>query len=283
MLRMRGLCTLLAAFCLLAACDDHSAERVREEQQRQRTADSLALKVAVTPTLDCLPLFVAQQADLFAREGIDVRLLEYQAQMDQDTAVARGHAEGMTTDSVRAEWLRKEGVALQTVERTALKWQLISNKTARIKLLQQLDDKMVAMTRHSATDSLARLAVKTARLIPDRVFRIQVNDVSIRLAMLETGIMDAMLLPEPQATQARMGGHQVLMDTDTLGLQWGIIAFTKEAMADTMRQRQVETFLKVYRQACDSIAENGLPHYRDLIAARCHVKAETADSLRNDK
>jgi len=279
MLRKGHLLMMLAAGWLLAACADHSAQEAREQARRQFVEDSMALKVAVMPTLDCLPLFVAQQADLFAQQGLDVRLMEYQAQMDQDTAVERGHVEGLATDSVRAEWLRRKGVALQTVGQTSLKWQLISNKTARIKLLVQLDDKMVAMTRYSATDSLAKMAVKKARLIPDRVFRIQVNDVNVRLAMLETGVMDAMLLPEPQATQARLGGHHVLLDTDSLGLHWGILAFTREAMADTMRQRQVETFLKVYRQACDSIAANGYTHYRELIAARCHVNAATVDSL----
>ena len=136
------------------------------------------------------------------------------------------------------------------------------------------------MTRYSATDMLAQKAIDSVGLKPERVFRIQVNDVGIRLGMLETGIMDAVLLPEPQATQARLGGHPVLMDTDSLGLHLGIIVFTEEAMADSMRQHQVEQLLAVYQQALDSIAHYGLPHYRDVIVRCCKVKPEVVDSIK---
>jgi NitT/TauT family transport system substrate-binding protein len=97
--------------------------------------------------------------------------------------------------------------------------------------------------------------------------------------MLENNIMDAMLLPEPQATQARMGGHPAILDTDSMGLHLGVIVFSEEAMADTMRQRQVEQFLKVYRAASDSIASRGFGAYRDIISSYCHVRREVADSI----
>ena len=264
---------------LLAACGDDAGERAAKVRREQQRADSLALKVAVTPTLDCLPLYLAEQQGWFEREGVRVQLRPYTAQMDQDTALLRQRVEGMTTDRERLEWIREQGGRVREVAPTSLKWQLVTNKTARIKLLRQLDDKMVAMTRRSATDMLARRFIDSVKLLPERVFRIQVNDVGVRLAMLENGIMDAMLLPEPQATQARLQGHPALLDTDSMGLHLGVIVFTEQAMGDTMRQHQVEQFLKVYRMACDTLIAQGAKPYRELIAATCHVRPETADSL----
>jgi NitT/TauT family transport system substrate-binding protein len=98
--------------------------------------------------------------------------------------------------------------------------------------------------------------------------------------MLENGIMDAMLLPEPQATQARLGGHHVLMDTDSMGLHLGVIVFSKEALADTARQGQVERFVRVYQMARDSVAARGLGYYRKLIVDHCHVRQEIVDSIK---
>ncbi|MBQ8096345.1 MAG: ABC transporter substrate-binding protein [Prevotella sp.] len=276
---MKKIFLLLAAGLLLAACGDDAGERAAKVRRQQFIADSLALKVAVTPTLDCLPLYLAEQEGWFEREGVSVQLRPYTAQMDQDTALLRQRVEGMTTDRVRLDWIREQGGRVREVATTSLKWQLLTNKTARIKLLHQLDDKMVAMTRRSATDMLARRFIDSVKLLPERVFRIQVNDVSVRLSMLENGIMDAMLLPEPQATQARLQGHPALLDTDSMGLRLGVIVFTEQAMADTMRQRQVEQFLKVYQMACDTLAARGMKPYRELIAATCHVRPETADSL----
>ena len=276
---MRQVFLFVFAVMLLATCGDDAAERAAQARREQQIADSMALKVAVTPTLDCLPLYVAEQEGWFEREGVSVQLRPYTAQMDQDTALLRGHVEGMTSDRIRLDWIREQGMEVKEVAETSLKWQLVTNKTARIKLLKQLDDKMLAMTRRSATDMLARKAIDSVGLQPERVFRIQVNDVLVRLGMLENGIMDAMLLPEPQATQARLGGHHVLMDTDSMGLHLGVIVFSQQALADTMRQRQVEQFLHVYQMARDTIAVRGLKTYRQLIATRCHVRPEIADSL----
>lgn len=276
---MRQVFLFLFATLLLTACGDDAAERAAQTRREQQMADSMALKVAVTPTLDCLPLYVAEQEGWFEREGVSVQLRPYTAQMDQDTALLRGHVEGMTSDSIRLDWIREQGMEVKAVAETSLKWQLVTNKTARIKLLKQLDDKMLAMTRRSATDMLARHIVDSAGLQPERVFRIQVNDVDVRLSMLENGIMDALLLPEPQATQARLQGHPMLLDTDSMGLHLGVIAFTRQALADTMRQRQVEQFLRVYQMACDTVAARGYRHYRQLIADRCHVRPEIVDSI----
>ena len=65
-----------------------------------------------------------------------------------------------------------------------------------------MDDKMVAMTRYSVTDLLSDMVVDSAKLKPERVFRIQINDVNVRLKMLENNEMDALLMTEPYATQA---------------------------------------------------------------------------------
>ena len=277
---MRHILTIALAAALLLACGtDDGKGTATAESRTKATADSAALKVAVTPTLDCLPLYVADEEGWFAREGVDVALCPYQAQMDQDTALLRHHVDGMTTDRERLKWIERQGGKVEEVATTSLKWQLLTYRVARIRQLRQLDEEMIAMTRYSATDMLAQKVIDSVGLKPERVFRIQVNDVAIRLAMLETGVIDAVLLPEPQATQGRNGGHFMLMDTDSLGLQLGVIVFTKEALADTLRRQQVDRFLKVYDMARDSIAANGLKRYRDLIVRCCQVKPETVDSL----
>ena len=48
------------------------------------------------------------------------------------------------------------------------------------------------------------------------------------------------------------------------------------------RAQQFELFIKAYNQACDSINQYGVLHYRDLIVKRCKMKANVVDSLPND-
>jgi len=266
---------------LMAGCDRHKPTADKADDNYQ-AADSATLKVAVMPTLDCLPLYVAESCGLFEQQGADIRLVPFMAQMDCDTAFARGHVEAMVTDLVRAERLRQQGIKVGYATATDLYWLLLTAKHARIKQLKQLDDKMIAMTRFSATAMLADQLVDSAGLATERVFRIQVNNVLTRLNMLENGIMDAMLLPEPQATAARLLDSQTLYDTRRDSLFMGVLAVSEVAMADTLRKQQMEALLKAYDQACDSLNERGMAAYKDIVAQQCKVKAQVADSLPQD-
>ena len=245
-----------------------SYEETKRQTRAQRLKlwreDSAALKIAVMPTLDCLPVFLAKDHQMFDT-AVDIRLKRFTAQMDCDTAIMRGRVEGAFSDLVRTERIIQLGTPLDYVAATNAYWLLISNRQLRMSSLKHLDDKMLAMTRYSVTDLLGDLAVDSAQLKPERVFRIQINDVNVRLKMLENNEMDAMLLTEPQATQALTGRHKVLLDTRKLDMQMGVLAFVQKGMDDHNRRRQMETFMKGYREACDSLNHYGVRHYQDVI------------------
>ena len=260
---------------LLAGCGQSYEEtkRLRQEQQRRELSeDSAALKVAVMPTLDCLPLYVAEEREMFDTVA-DIRLKLYTAQMDCDTALLRGRVEIAVSDLVRAERMKGEKVKERKGEKVKLSyltstnayWLLIGNRNQRITDLKHLDDHMLAMTRYSVTDMLGDLAVDSAKLKSERVFRIQVNDVNVRLDMLENNEMDALLMTQPQLTQALLKKHHVLLDTRKLDMQMGVLAEDSVKMSDPNRQRQREVLIKGYNMACDSLNHYGVKHYSDVI------------------
>lgn len=282
---MKNVVLMAVAMLVAVACGQSYEEQKRlsrSERQRLAKENEAALKIAVMPTLDCLPLYVARQYHLFDSLGADVRLKLYNAQMDCDTALVNKRVEGAVTDMVRATRMETLGTPLVYITTTNAYWQLITNRIARIKELKQLNDKMIAMTRYSVTDMLADHAVDSARLISEMVFRIQVNDVDVRLRMLQNNEMDAVLLTEPQATVARMQKNPVLMDSRKVGMKMGVIAARQEARNDTARQKQWNVLLKAYNMACDSINKHGLKHYSQLISQYCKVNAAVVNALPAD-
>lgn len=280
---MRKLLLLLTGFLLLASCGESYEETKRvSRQNRLRLAreDSAALKIAVLPTLDCLPLYVAKELMLFDTAVVDVRLKPFTAHMDGDTALMGQTAEGAVTDLVRMQRLvLKKGAKIHYVALTDGCWQLVTNRNARIRQLKHLDDKMVAMTRYSLTDMLTDKVVDSAKVKSEFVFRIQVNDVNVRLQMLQNNMMDALWLPEPQATIARMAKNPVLADSRQMKMNFGVIAFNQKKMRSFERKQQLEAFVKGYDAACDSINKYGIGRYRQLIAKFCKVSPEVVDSL----
>lgn len=253
-------------------------EKTRIAAAEVRRLDSLAFKMAVTPTLDCLPLFVAKDCRLFDTLGVQVHLKEMNAQMDIDEALRKGQVEGGVTDVMRAQRLMSKGVHLSYITATNAYWQLFSNKKARIKELRQLGDKKIAMTRYSATDYLANVAVDSVK--PDNpVFRIQINDVIVRLKMLLNNEMDAVLLPEPQATTARIEKHPMHMDSRSKDLRLGALVVTDRVNRDERRRQQLDAFKKAYDLACDSINQRGLKHYARIIKKYCQTDDRTVAAL----
>ena len=243
---------------------DETKRLKQEKRTRELREDSAALKVAVMPTLDCLPLYVAEERELFDTV-VDIRLKCYTAQMDCDTALQRGRVEMAVSDLVRAERMKSSKLKLHYLTSTNAYWLLIGNRNQRITNLSHLDDRMLAMTRYSVTDLLGDLAVDSAKLKTERVFRIQVNDVNVRLDMLENNEMDALLMTQPQVTQALLLKHHVLLDTRQLDMQMGVIVEDSVVMSHPNRQRQREVLIKGYNMACDSLNHFGLKHYSDII------------------
>ncbi|MBR2204744.1 MAG: ABC transporter substrate-binding protein [Prevotella sp.] len=264
---MKKLLIGMVVALLIVGCGqsyDETKRLKQEKRTRELREDSAALKVAVMPTLDCLPLFVAEEREMFDTI-VDIRLKYYTAQMDCDTALQRGRVEMAVSDLVRAERMKGEKLKLHYLTSTNAYWLLIGNRNQRITNLSHLDDRMLAMTRYSVTDLLGDLAVDSAKLKTERVFRIQVNDVNVRLDMLENNEMDALLMTQPQVTQALLLKHHVLLDTRQLDMQMGVIVEDSVVMSHPNRQRQREVLIKGYNMACDSLNQFGIKHYSDII------------------
>lgn len=272
------LCILILLFSSCGSSPEEVKRQTRAERARLKTEDSLALKVAVLPTLDCLPIYIGVEQGLFKESGVDVHLRKWNAQMDCDTAIIGGSIEGTVTDLIRGERMKRKGVALRYVAATNTYWQMIANRTTRVNSVSQLGDKMIAMTRYSATDYLTDYYMKGAKTSA-AFFKIQINDVKLRLQMLQNNAMDAMWLPEPQATAARQLKNVVLKDSQKDDIRLGVIAFREKAMNDARIHKQVDNFITVYNMACDSINKNGLQHYSELISKYCGVDEETVSAL----
>lgn len=257
-------------------------QRTRAEREEQARQEKAALKIGVLPTLDCLPLFIAQDDSLFASKGVDVRLRLNGAQIDNDTCFVGQHIEGMVTDKIRAERIARQGMPVMTLAETNAYWLLFANPKSRIHELSQLGDKMVAMTRYSVTDHLTDVALKGVKT-HGSVFRVQFNDVRLRLKMLENNEMDALWLPEPQATKARLMESPVLYDARKSKVNYGVIVFNQKVMQDAKRQRQLKQFVAAYNAAVDSISKHGVGAYGALIKKYCGSDDKTVKALPNLK
>lgn len=253
-------------------------EKIMKVKKADLQKDSMAFKVAVTPTLDCLPIYVAKESGIFDSIGVDVSLKMKNSLMECDEIMRKGQVECMNSDLMRTERLKRQGIPLSYITATNAYWQMIGNKKGRIKEIGNLGDKMIAISRYSATDYLATLAIDSIK--PKKpVFRIQVNDVFVRLMMLVNNEMDAVMLTEPQATTARLNNNVVMMDSRQKDIQLGVIAIHTSRTKDTRRKNQLKKFEQAYNMAVDSINDKGMDHYSAVIMKYCKTDLATIKAL----
>ena len=269
---------LILAVLTLVSCGKSDKELQAERQAQkvaEREAYQKAYKIAVMPTMDCLPAYLLKDSLLYDTAKVDIRLCRFNAQMDCDTAMIGGSVQAAFSDLVRTERLKhRNKVLMHYLTDTNLNWQLIADKESKLKQLSDLSDKIVAMTRFSGTDLLTDMAVKKAK--PKyQVFRVQVNDVLVRLAMLQNHEIDAYWFAEPQITKALSADNNSLFNSEDAGVHLGVVAI----MDKVRRQDEEAAFAAAYDKAVEQINKNGVKYYSALIQKYMKVDESVVRAL----
>ena len=269
---------LILAVLTLVSCGKSDKELQAERQAQklaEREAYQKAYKIAVMPTMDCLPAYLLKDSLLYDTAKVDIRLCRFNAQMDCDTAMIGGSVQAAFSDLVRTERLKhRNKVLMHYLTDTNLNWQLIADKDSKLKQLSDLSDKIVAMTRFSGTDLLTDMAVKKAK--PKyQVFCVQVNDVLVRLAMLQNHEIDAYWFAEPQITKALSADNNSLFNSEDAGVHLGVVAI----MDKVRRQDEEAAFAAAYDKAVEQINKNGVKYYSALIQKYMKVDESVVRAL----
>ena len=269
---------LILAVLTFVSCGKSEKELQAERQAQklaEREAYQKAYKIAVMPTMDCLPAYLLKDSLLYDTAKVDIRLCWFNAQMDCDTAMIGGSVQAAFSDLVRTERLKhRNKVLMHYLTDTNLNWQLIADKDSKLKQLSDLSDKIVAMTRFSGTDLLTDMAVKKAK--PKyQVFRVQVNDVLVRLAMLQNHEIDAYWFAEPQITKALSADNNSLFNSEDAGVHLGVVAI----MDKVRRQDEEAALAAAYDKAVEQINKNGVKYYSALIQKYMKVDESVVRAL----
>lgn len=252
-------------FSLVFSCSDEEAvaRLSKAEKEALRRADSAALKIGVLPTEDCLPIVVAKELRLFDTLGVSVHLRHYGAMSECRIALRDSLVQGAVIDSLLMSQMKALGTSLYEGMKTDMRWQFLTSRKARVSRMEQMADKNVAADSHGESHRLAEAAVDSLVKKGQLVFIIQVEDLKIRTKMLNTGNVDAALLPEPFATKARNQGANVIKSVKSSPV--GVLALRTESMKPKERKEQFRLFLKAVDAANDSIKKYGKAHYMKLL------------------
>ena len=177
-----------------------------------KDSDSMVIHIAVLPTEECQPFYVAQQRGLYDSLGVVVQLDTFLAAMDADTAFMNNQVQLLVSDSLKARYLNRitKKDSIISIITDTLRLSMMTGKPTRIKSINSLKEKIIAVTRNSAIDYFADQTMDKANIKREYLNRPQINNIALRADMLNLNQYDGAILPEPYATQCEeLGAYRI--------------------------------------------------------------------------
>ena len=169
---------------------------------------------------DQLPAWVAKDAGIFAKNGLDVQLIFFTggstailALVSGDVPITQVSGPGLVSSGIGGS-----DAVFVAAGITSLNYVLMGKPG--VKTIEQLKGGTLAISRFgSATDSIARFALKRVGLsVGKDVTLIQVGSGPERLGALQTGRVTAAVINPPSSFIAEKRGMAVLADVAQMGL-----------------------------------------------------------------
>lgn len=253
------------------------ADSAAHEAAAKERPDSTALRVALLPTADCLPLYYAARSGLFDSLKVKVVLRSFEAQADCDTALLGSSADISASNLATAllQYARSPETAL--LMRTQGRWSVAVSGVLRIKKPDLLKHRMIAVARNSASDQVSAEVMEKAGLGYDDAFRPQINSLPLRAAMLDNNQVDAAALPEPWSSAARAAGHRVVFASEA---QPGCIVVKKSILSDKGKTETLRRFVRAYNAAVSALNKKGKAAVRTVLLKDYKLTPAAVDSFK---
>jgi NitT/TauT family transport system substrate-binding protein len=214
------------------------------------------LKIAVLPIIDTLPMYVAQQEDLFAKHGVDVEFIPVASAPERDQLLAAGGADGTINETLAVMLFNKEGVQMQVV-RYALRptagsghFFILASAQSGISSVDGLKGVEIGVSQGTVIEYV------TERLLQadgsSEIKTVAVPKIPDRMALLASGELSAGVMPDPLASLVvSQGGVIVADDSSHPEYGFSVISFRKDVI--DMNPEAVKGFLAALEEATEML------------------------------
>ena len=272
MRKLISLCCVVTVL-LLASCSATESANA-ENQDAAQTLQPLTM--AMMPSLDGLPIFIADEMGFFKEQGLEVKLERFSAARDRDIAFQTSEdIDGLIFDLIALSIYAEAGVDMLAVASTLGHASLIGAEG--IESLGDLNESTVLISRSTAMEYILNRALMAAGLTPNDVIIEEVPSLPTRLEMLRNGNAHAATLPEPFATIAKDAGLNVVTTTRDLGINPFILAFRRQTVED--KAQELQAFFKGIDAAVDYLNTTDREEFIDILIDVVGYPADTRDTL----
>ncbi|HYG33859.1 MAG TPA: ABC transporter substrate-binding protein, partial [Clostridia bacterium] len=224
-------------------------------------AQKTPLKFTALRILDVLPMYVAQEEGFFEKHGVTVELLPVASPPERDQLVSIGQADGMINEISGTLYFNKDKVQVQIVRfaRSATPethlFSILASKQSGITTVEELKGKSIGISDGTIIAYLTDRMLAEENFGPEDIKTTSIPSLSDRMTLLNSGQLDAAMLPEPLTSLAiQQGAVVVLDDSKYPEYSNSTITFRKDVL--DKRPEDVRNFLAAIEDAVNAINAN---------------------------
>jgi NitT/TauT family transport system substrate-binding protein len=248
---------------------------------RQDTASAASsaapLRVGIMPDVDSIPLMVARDEGLFEAEGVRVELVNFLNPQERDAAIQAGQLDASISDLLAAVFFAAAGFDFKVTSFTDGRYGIIGSPALGITTLQDLRGKRIGLSTNTIIQYTVDAQLESAGLSMNDYRAISVPRMPMRIEMVLNGQIEAVSLPDPLLSAAVAQGGTLLSTTDAIGIDAGILLFSKKVLDG--RMEDVQRFYRAYYRAARNINANP-DSYRDYLVKKASFPASVRDTYR---
>ena len=219
--------------------------------------------IGVMPDLDSLPFIIADHNGYFNEEGIQVKIEHFKSASDRDTALQTGKIHGAISDMLSVVFFNDNKFDVKITSKTDGSFKLISGANSNINKIEQSAGKSIGISKNTIIEYLTDRILESSNIDVNSTQKIAIPKIPTRLEMLTNGKLDMATLPEPLASAAMASGGKVISSSDKLGINPGVMVFTKDAVES--KPEEIKAIYRSYNKAVEFIKQNKPESYIDFV------------------
>lgn len=223
------------------------------------TAVAVPLKIGVLLIEDSVPLYVAEQEKLFARENLEVELIPFLSALERDSALTAKAIDGAVSDPVGAILFDK-GRGIMQITSLCLGaspgegvFAILAAPKSELKTADDLRNVAIAVSNATIIEYVTDRLLESHGFLKDEIQTIEVKKMPIRMQMLLSNNVQAATLPEPLASIAAAKGARVLLSdkTNETSLSQTVMVFRTDVLQQ--RRKDVSSFFRGLKAGVEAI------------------------------
>ena len=231
---------VLSAIILLSTC---SSGKIQENKEIP------AITIGVMPSMDYLPLAIAQREGYFEKHGVKVTIEKFLSANQRDVAFQSGSVDGGVTDYTSAALLKAGGFDMKLTSKCQAPFYIVASAQSGINNLSELKGKKVAVSQNTVIDFCVDMALASVGLTSSDVEKTEINKIPERFEMLRNNKIDATGLPNPFALIAASEGSKLLVSMDSLKYTVTGLVFSQSVI-----ETKSDAIKKMYAAYNDGVA-----------------------------